>query len=383
MKQLRILFYTSFPTPITGQNVATETLYDFLGDVADSRRINTSVDESMATGSILKRVQGAVSALWQLRVELKRFQPDILYVVLSSSRGGRLRDLATVLIARPHVRQLVGHVHVGDFAASLGEHGLRRSSRALLRRIDSILALSPRLAGPIEEVSQKPVQVLPNTVSEAFRVPPSEVELKQRDRAEAEVLRIAFVSNMLPGKGFELAAEGIARYNASSPERPAEVDFVGAWPSPARRAAFEGRLAALGLQDASRVWGAVQDRGWIRDLYLRADVALLPTQYAHEALPITLLEALATGTPVIGTDWAALPDLVTPSTGVLLASPSPQAIADALQTLADPAVWQSRSQGARELYESAYHPALVRRSFLDILGVETPAQTPEPSSCDA
>ena len=375
----RVLFYTSFPSPVTGQNVAAETLYGFLQGVADRERIDTAGPGGRLHGGAVERLGRAVVTLRRLRASLRCSRPDVLYLVLSSSGFGRLRDLATIAIARSRVDRIVGHVQVGDFAASLDRPGLRRASRALLDRVDTVLSLSAGLAGPIRCATAAAVRVIPNTASSELSVSERDVEAKRARRAGAPTVRVAFVSNMLPDKGFEETAAGVALYNASRPARPATVDFVGAWPSPDRRAAFEARLDALGIAGASRVWGAVQDRDRIRELYLEADVALLPTRYVHEALPVTLVEALATGTPVVGTDWAALPDLVTPETGVPLADRTAGSVAEALRALADPETWLAKSRGARALYDASYHPDLVRAAFLDALGLEDASEAaPDP-----
>jgi glycosyltransferase involved in cell wall biosynthesis len=48
------------------------------------------------------------------------------------------------------------------------------------------------------------------------------------------------------------------------------------------------------------------------------DVLLFPTKYAHEAEPLTVLEAMAHGVPVIGWDRGCLPSMITGTEGFLV-----------------------------------------------------------------
>lgn len=367
-EQKRVLLFTSFPPPVTGQNVMAAQVADWVDEVAVAERLDTADPDALTDGGHAGHLARMVTRWRSLRRAL-RDQPDVLYLVLSSSTPGRLRDLVTVALARRHVGRIVGHVQVGDWAASLARPGLRRASRWLLRRVDVVLMLSASLAENVEALARPgTVWVVPNTAP-AITASPAERVAKRAARATASTLRVAFVANMMPGKGFGVMLEGVARYQSRAPQRSVELDVVGTWRSVAQRAAFVGRVRDLGLDDCVRVHGTITDRAWMCRLYLAADVVALPSQYRHEALPVCLVEALATATPVIGTDHAALPDLVTPATGVPLADTSPETIADALQAMTDPERWCQWSHGAEALYDATFAPDRVRPTLLAALGL--------------
>ncbi len=83
---------------------------------------------------------------------------------------------------------------------------------------------------------------------------------------------------------------------------------------------LEARLKrlAVDLGIAERVWflGAVPDRQ-LTDWYRAADVFVLPT-VAYEGFGVVTAEALASGTPVIGTPVGATPELLRPLDGGLV-----------------------------------------------------------------
>jgi glycosyltransferase involved in cell wall biosynthesis len=92
-----------------------------------------------------------------------------------------------------------------------------------------------------------------------------------------------------------------------------------------RRAAGE-----LGVADRVRFLGAVPD-GELRDWYRAADAFVLPT-VAYEGFGIATAEALASGTPVVGTPVGATPELLEPlEPRLVTAGTGPEALADGVR----------------------------------------------------
>lgn len=103
----------------------------------------------------------------------------------------------------------------------------------------------------------------------------------------------------------------------------------------------------------------VKMRGWLRkeaseQLLSRASVFVLPS-YA-EGLPMSVLEAMAAGCPVVATRVGGIPDLVTDGVDGLLVPPGdPHALAAALQKiLRDPAFAQQLGNAARQTIANRY-----------------------------
>jgi glycosyltransferase involved in cell wall biosynthesis len=108
-------------------------------------------------------------------------------------------------------------------------------------------------------------------------------------------------------------------------ERQADAFLVLAGYGPLRRD-LEARVATLGLVDRVRFTGFVPEAD-LPGLYAAADLFILPTQ-ALEGFGLVTLEALACGTPVLGTRVGATPELLEPLDPDLLADDaSPAALA--------------------------------------------------------
>lgn len=101
--------------------------------------------------------------------------------------------------------------------------------------------------------------------------------------------------------------------------------------------ALQARLEELNLQDNVRLLGAVSAER-VRQGIIDAHAFVLASW--HEPLGVAYMEAMACGTPTIGTDAGGVPELIRDGIDGLLVPPKdPEALADALMRLAgDPAL---------------------------------------------
>jgi glycosyltransferase involved in cell wall biosynthesis len=113
--------------------------------------------------------------------------------------------------------------------------------------------------------------------------------------------------------------------------------------------ALEREVRALGLTER------VLFTGWQEDmLAIYADLDLLALTSLNEGTPVTVIEALAAGVPVVATAVGGVPDVVTDrQTGLLVLSGDAQAVARAIVTLLrDPAYGRDlATAGQQEVLE--------------------------------
>ncbi len=105
--------------------------------------------------------------------------------------------------------------------------------------------------------------------------------------------------------------------------------------SGAAQASLEALVGELGIRDAVVFTGRLENER-MAALYSQADLVLNPSLVDN--MPISILEALASGVPVVSTDVGGIPDLVTHGRTAVLVSPrDPEAMARAaLDLLSDP-----------------------------------------------
>jgi len=124
------------------------------------------------------------------------------------------------------------------------------------------------------------------------------------------------------------------------------------------RAPLEARATERGVAHAVRFAGFVPD---IAPAYAALDVFVLPSR--NEGLPISVLEAMAIGTPVVGSRVPGIVDLVRDEqTGLTFPYADPSALASAVDRLLGDAILRDRVRSnARKLVETQHARGAVAR----------------------
>ncbi|MBY8828374.1 glycosyltransferase family 4 protein [Hephaestia mangrovi] len=115
----------------------------------------------------------------------------------------------------------------------------------------------------------------------------------------------------------------------------------------------------------------------VRPYLAAAHVFVLPSYY-REGLPRTLLEALASGRPVITTDLPGCREPVIPGVNGWLVPPrdAPALAATMLRTIADRGVLAAMARAARERAVTHYDVAKVNAQLLAIMHLDRPSPRP-------
>ncbi len=167
------------------------------------------------------------------------------------------------------------------------------------------------------------------------------------DRRHEGLFRVVCVASFEEVKGHRYLVEACALLRARGV--PVVCDLIGEGPL---RRAIEARVAAAGLRQIVRFHGGLP-RPEVSRLLAAADAAVLashPTRSGkREGIPVALMEAMASGLPVVATAISGIPELVQSGlTGFLVPPRDPDALADALQRLAaDPDLRQQMGTAGR------------------------------------
>ena len=188
------------------------------------------------------------------------------------------------------------------------------------------------------------------------------VELDPPERTTDD-FTIGMLSRHDPVKGIDLAVRAVARMGEGS-----RLVVVG---DGSERPALEALVAGLGVGDRVDLLGW-DDRA--RDLLPTFDVYLLPSRI--EALPVTVMEAMQAGVPVVATDVGSVREAIDDGeTGVVVPVGDVDAIVGALIGLRDdPARRRAMGERARAVglerfdcdaavrrWEALYDEVLTRR----------------------
>jgi glycosyltransferase involved in cell wall biosynthesis len=120
----------------------------------------------------------------------------------------------------------------------------------------------------------------------------------------------------------------------------------------------------LGVADRVHFLGFVGDAAELGRLYRRASVVALPS--AYEGLPMVLLEAMSCGTPVVGSDIAAIAEVIDDGeTGLLVPIGAVSSLVDALRRVV---AERSRfGQAARRAVLASYDQTVIAPRLAELL----------------
>jgi len=302
---------------------------------------------------VLDEIRGRsdVRAIVQHRRAFRWLEPDLVHFNLSTMSSCQWALAAALTIPGLPV-VVLEHAPVGTWSS--WSNRLKRITSA---RADAHVAVGDRAARLIEELGSLPAG--------SVRVIHSGVPIVELDPPErtTDDFTIGMLSRHDPVKGIDLAVRAVARMGEGS-----RLVVVG---DGSERPALEALVAGLGVGDR------VELRGWddrARDLLPTFDVYLLPSRI--EALPVTVMEAMQAGVPVVATDVGSVREAIDDGeTGVVVPVGDVDAIVGALIGLRDdPARRRAMGERARAVglerfdcdaavrrWEALYDEVLTRR----------------------
>jgi glycosyltransferase involved in cell wall biosynthesis len=195
--------------------------------------------------------------------------------------------------------------------------------------------------------------------SRSIHVVSNGVELPDRAmRNRAGRPRAVCVANLRPEKGHDVLIEALA---ARPDLRDLQVELVGDGPC---RSALDAQARARGVGEQVRFLGERRDVG---ERLANADLFVLPSR--TEALPNSVMEAMAAGLPVVACRIGGIPELVEHAvTGLLVPPDDPDALADAMaQLVANPARASALGAAARAAVAERFSMARMIAGFTEIL----------------
>jgi glycosyltransferase involved in cell wall biosynthesis len=274
-------------------------------------------------------------------------------VHVSSSKAGVLGRLAAWALRVP-VR--VFTVHGWAFAAD----GAR--SALLYRWADRLVGPLTTATICVSELERSSGLAARTCVAERTVVIPNAVDVHGAPRARSTRSRplLVAVGRLRPPKDFETLLRALALLPADA----FDAAIVGDGP---QRAELEALRTQLGLEDRVRLEG---DRRDVPAVLADADAFVLSSR--SEGLPVSVLEAMAAGLPVVASAVGGVGELVVDGeTGMLVPPADAEALAAALATIvADPALRRRLGEAGHGRAEELFDLEAFRRAHVALYARE-------------
>ena len=231
---------------------------------------------------------------YSLRLWKLAGQVDVIHVLANSGWSWQLFASPAIWIGYLRKTPVVVNYRGGEARVYFGR-AIKRIRPTMLRG-DALIVPSAYLQDVFTEFGFT-TQVIPNIIDlERFR-PADEPHM-----ASKESLHVVITRNLEPIYDIDTAIHAIAILKPNFPGM--RVSIAGSGPKEQELKAFSRRL---GLEDVITFTGRL-DPDQIAELYRDADVMLNPTRVDN--MPNSLLEAMASGLPIVTTDVGGIPYVV-------------------------------------------------------------------------
>jgi sugar transferase (PEP-CTERM/EpsH1 system associated) len=256
---------------------------------------------------------GRVASFTRLAAHLRRRRPDVVHTHNSGPHW--YAALARSVVGSP----LLVHTKHGRNIRKEARHVW--ANRVASRLSDVVVPVSEDAADEVRGLEQVPAEkvvVIHNGIElDRFAAPP------RPPRPPLRAISVARLNSVKDQPTLLRAARLLADTHPGF-----SLDVVGDGPE---RASLERLRVELGLERTVRLLGQSGD---VASSLARSDLFLLTS--TSEGLALTLLEAMASGLPVVATDVGGNREVVVPGeTGLLVRPGSPAAVADAVRQLLD------------------------------------------------
>jgi colanic acid/amylovoran biosynthesis glycosyltransferase len=195
---------------------------------------------------------------------------------------------------------------------------------------------------------------------------PEQFPFRKRVRQSGEPVRVLSVGRLVEKKGIEYAIRAVASAREKSPNL--RYDIVGDGPL---RTALEKLIDELGLRQNVFLHGAKNNQ-FIQQQMAEAHIFMLSSVTAangdQEGTPVSIMEAQASGLPVLSTFHSGIPEVVIDGeSGFLLPERDVAALAEKLGFLIEhPEVCRKMGARGRRHVEAEYDLRKLNRDLVDI-----------------
>jgi glycosyltransferase involved in cell wall biosynthesis len=336
----------------TGTKTGVISFFDSNGSQID-RELRAA---GIPVWSLGKRRGPDLAMIARLKKLIAALRPDVIHTHLSALR------YAVPAVAR--TRNPPGILHtIHRFAERDSEFGLRWLQRWCLRRSDAVIAVSEGVAkscARVYDLSQVPV--IPNGIpfsNFGWAAPDIRAAVRRSLGIDADSFVFCCVARLRAVKNHKTLLKAFAGLNRQT---GAHLLLAG---DGELRGELEALAGALRITDQVHFLGE-QDN--VAALLTASDAFVLSS--LSEGTPLSVLEAMMAGLPIVATSVGGLPELVRNGTEGLLAPPADvKALRDAMAVIiSDIDARQAMSQAAREKATTRYGVAAMARSYLSAYG---------------
>lgn len=358
MKNNKILFIAPLPPPIHGSSMVSQYIKDskLITDAFKCDFINLSTSRRMEEigKRNIKKILRFITSYFILLLKLLTHRYDLCYLAITCHGIGFLKDAPFVLLCKLFQSKVVIHQHNKGMSNCVNRWPYRYLLPLVYHKTKVIL-LSWFLYDDISKVvKREQVMICPNGIPE-IENPKSNINAMPN---------LLFLSNLIESKGIYVLLDACEILKEKGYRFICHV--VGGETKSINRCIFESEIRKRNLEELVVYHGAKY--GTEKIAYLnKADIFVQPTY--EDCFPLTIVEAMAYGKPVVSTTEGAVPDLVKNGVnGYVCERKNPKSLAAALEKLLEnETLRRNMGKEGYERYRNLYTLNVFENNMCEIL----------------
>jgi len=376
----RVIMIGPLPPPWNGQNVAFSNAIEFFKEQKHPYvllNIAERSSQNRATGDFAWRRFLEIIRVFGQYLMLVYLPKQTVYLTITQTRIGFFRDFIFIWPARFLRHRIVLHLFGGGYRQFFDEqpHLFRRLITWTLSAPDCLIVEGEYLKAQLNFLPDThKIQVVHNSSSSQ---PPKRYQRHVHDTNQP--FRVLYLSNLIETKGYWdvleairlLRIKGLNVYGDFCGEFRKHSDVV-AYPDPKKaKARFLDILSDPLLNGYVTYHGVVEGQKKDRILY-GAHVFVLPSFYRNEGQPVSIVEAIANGLPVIATRYRGIPEMVRDGyNGFLVPPRNPAEISERIERLYSSSdLYEQMSCASHRLFIKDFDTYAVKQNLIrTIMGI--------------
>lgn len=313
---MKILLVSPLPPPAGGMALWTQQYLKYMsGRGIQVDIVNIAVTGKRAVNYTKKSIIGEVLRTLKIFIKTLSFsikgKYDLVHVNTSCSKNGITRDKIILQILRFFKNKIILQCHC-DIVYALSNERSFKVFKNMLKLSDKCLVLNKGSKDFISEYYHTDALIVPNFISEEY-----EDAISPHKKISDEVKTVLYVGHILVTKGCDIIIDAAKQYP--------QIQFrlVGHISPKFSEIILPNNVVLLGEKNRTQV----------NNEYKNADVLLFPTHM--EGFPLTIIEAMAYGLPIITTRVGAIPDILEDRGALYIPVNSVQALIESIDKIRD------------------------------------------------
>ncbi|MBU2917738.1 glycosyltransferase family 4 protein [Psychrosphaera sp. F3M07] len=376
----KILLIGPLPPPHHGQSLSFKMLTDSIKKDFNNKDISViDISDSDIVG---RRgfIKVLIRSLKYVKVLIKLFgmltwNKTRVYLTISQSKQGFLRDFFIIWISFLFKSDMILHLKGGNYGHFYqGQNSLfKYLIRKTLLRSERILVLGKNLVKmyDFEPKLHSRIHIVENGLP--FSAKPK----KNKVFIENNSIELLFLSNLVESKGYLDVLESVAKLKHKGIK--VRCHFAGSFYTNeddinvktlnGAKELFFSTIRKLGIDEHVIYHGVVS--GDVKlNLLSNSHIFILPTNYNNEGQPVSIIEALSFGLPIVTTNYRAISDMVHDKvTGAFVDYNNPESITQAIEYIYSADNYEVMSKECYKLFDKKFTTeAHLSRIYPHILG---------------